>query len=97
MKINNEHEYLFALGKENSLQNDLMLLHKKIIESFGSAKKITLKGEEKITGDIAFVQLLISFLKYADQQDVNLVFDFEFTDDCKTLLEHSGLLEIIKK
>ncbi len=84
------------LDKDTTLQGGLTSLREKIIQYLHEHEQITLSSEEKVNADIAFIQLLISTKKRAHQQGITIKLDFEFTEECKALLGHSGLLETIK-
>ena len=80
-----------TIGGMLVLENSQLLKQEfvSIMNSLSRRLKITLTNVEMI--DLAFIQLLIAFINYMDENHVTYAFEWNLDDDQKTLLESVGL------
>ncbi len=79
-----------------------------MVQNAGNAKQklneaLDAKGEVEITSeeieeiDVSYIQLLMAFDKEAEKRKRNIKWNIRFTEDTKTLLQHTGMCHILSK
>ena len=69
-------------------------IKKELLFALTRAKPLEFVFRNIIKIDLAVLQLLIALQKSAVKLGKNLSFDFELTEDIKSVMEHSGFAEI---
>jgi hypothetical protein len=90
----NTEKKVIQLGSEVSIHKDLEQLKSSFMDGFSANGQIVITANEKVNGDIAFIQLLVAAKKKAEQKNISFKLDFEFNQDYSDLLDKSGLLTI---
>jgi hypothetical protein len=95
-KTNEPDSIECILHSEISVHKSLANLKEALCNSLEKKQAISIRSEEQINADIAFVQLMYALKKQAQEQQTPLSLDLHFNETSEHLFEISDLLHIIK-
>lgn len=81
------------LEEEITIHKDLESLRKAMAEGIAQYDQVKIQSGHKVTGDIAFVQMLIAGITQAKRYNSTITLDLQFAEEYRALLEKSGLWE----
>lgn len=85
------------LHGEISVHKSLAKLKEALCKSLEKKQPISIRSEEKINADIAFVQLIYALTKQAREQNIPLTLELQLDETSEYLFEISDVLHILKK
>ncbi len=85
------------LQGEISIHKSLANLKESLCKSLKTKQPISIRSDEPINADIAFVQLIYALSKQAQEQNTLLSLDLQLDETSEYLFEISDVLHILKK